>query len=323
MDKKKKVLISFDTVRPGFEELAEWADMTRRPEGESFTREEMMEIGAQYDALATQFTFPVDRELIDAFPNIKLIANYGVGYNNIDVAYAHSKGITVTNTPRAVIQPTAELTMGLLLSCSRKIAMWDRHMRRTKSSSKSLSDSSGMATNLCGKTIGIIGYGNIGRAVGHMAQAFGMTVLYNKRHQLDAAAEKELGVTYADLDKIFTECDVVSLHTPYNEDSHHLVSASRLAQMKCSAILINAARGAVVDEAALVHALQTGEIAAAGLDVFEHSDNPLPELYEMEQVTMTPHVGTQTYEARVAMARELCNCIIGYFEGDRPISIVR
>ena len=152
MDKKKKVLISFDTVRPGFEELAEWADMTRRPEGESFTREEMMEIGAQYDALATQFTFPVDRELIDAFPNIKLIANYGVGYNNIDVAYAHSKGITVTNTPRAVIQPTAELTMGLLLSCSRKIAMWDRHMRRTKSSSKSLSDSSGMATNLCGKT---------------------------------------------------------------------------------------------------------------------------------------------------------------------------
>ena len=145
MDKKKRVLISFDTVRPGFEELSEWSDVIRKPAGESFTRDEMMEIGSQYDALATQFTFPVDRELIDAFPNIKLIANYGVGYNNIDVAYAHSKGITVTNTPRAVVQSTAELTMGLLLSCSRKIAMWDRHMRCTESSDKSLSDSSSMA----------------------------------------------------------------------------------------------------------------------------------------------------------------------------------
>lgn len=323
MDKKKRVLISFDTVRPGFEELSEWSDVTRKPAGESFTRDEMMEIGSQYDALATQFTFPVDRELIDSFPNIKLIANYGVGYNNIDVAYAHSKGITVTNTPRAVVQSTAELTMGLLLSCSRKIAMWDRHMRRTESSDKSLSDSSSMAMDLCGKTLGIIGYGNIGRAVGHMAQAFGMRVLYHKRHRLDPSIEQKLGVTYSDLDTLFPTSDVISLHTPYNADSHHLVNATRLVSMKPTAILINAARGAVIDEEALVKALQEGEIAAAGLDVFEHSDNPLPELYHMEQVTMTPHVGTQTYEARVAMARELCNCIIGYFEGDRPISVVQ
>lgn len=320
---KIKVLVSFDTVREGFEALTKFAEVTRKPAGESFTKEELLQIGSEYDVLASHFTFPIDREIIDAFPKLKLITNYGVGYNNIDIAYAHSKGIAVTNTPRAVIEPTAELTFGLLLSCSRKIGMWERHMRSTRSSRKSSSDSRYMATDLHGKRIGIIGFGNIGRAVGRMAQAFGMTVVYNKRHPLSTEEESLLGVSFSSVDDIFRSCDVVSLHTPYTPESHHLVCERTLSMMKPSAILINASRGAVVDEAALVKALQTGQIAAAGLDVFEHNDDPLPELYDMDQVTITPHVGTQTYDARVAMAREMCDYIIGFYLQDRPVSFVK
>ncbi|KGN81908.1 dihydrofolate reductase [Porphyromonas cangingivalis] len=318
---KKRILIVFDTVQEGFEELYERYDVVRPEPGKSFTQEELEALGGDFDVIATEFNIPVTKDYIDRYPHLKMIANYAVGYNNIDIAYAHSKGIAVSNTPKSVVMPTAELTLALLLSCTRRVAEWDRTMRRHRSSAKSGLDA-GMGVDLCGKTVGIIGYGNIGKAAGRLYQAFGMKVLYYKRHRLSAEEEQQLGVTYASLDEIYSESDVISLHTPYNPDSHHLINAESISKMKPNAIIINVARGAVVDESALVEALRTKRIAGAGLDVFEHNDNPLPELYDLENVSMTPHVGTQTYDSRVKMARELSDNIIGFLEGGRSVSLV-
>lgn len=322
---KRKVLIAFDTVQEGFEELCEKFDVVRPRPGQNFTQDELDALPHDFDVLAPVFSIPVDRAFIDRYPNLKLIANYAVGYNNIDVAYAQSKGIAVANTPRSVVVPTAEHTLALLLACSRRIAEWDRSMRATRSSRKSLRDS-GMGIDLHGKTIGIIGYGNIGRAVARRCHAFGMQILYNKRTPLsacEAQQERELiGAEYASIEEILTRCDVISLHTPYNKDSHHLINAEAFRKMKPNTILLNAARGPVVNETALVNALTEGRLATAGLDVYEHDDNPLDALYSMDNVVMTPHVGTQTYESRVNMARELSNNVIGFFDKDRPVSLV-
>lgn len=320
---KEKLLFLFHpSVARGFEALEEQVEVVTLPEGEKFDPKHLGGLPKDATILGSEFTIPVTKEVIDYFPNLKLIANYAVGFNNIDVAYANSKGITVCNTPQAVIQPTAELTVALLLGLTRRIAIWDHKMRSQRSSAKgSLSD--GMGTDIYRKKVGIVGYGNIGRAVGRILKAMGAEIFYYKRHKLSDEEARKEGVTYMPLDQLLRECDIISLHTPYNEDSHHLINEKSLGTMKSSAILVNTARGKVVDEAALVAALKNGTIAGAALDVFEHDDNPLDELYDMEKVVMTPHVGTQTVEARVAMAEEFTNNVLGYLLQDRPIAIVR
>lgn len=306
----------------GFEELMEKCDVLMPEEGFRLNGDSLKTLPEDVTVLVCEFTIPITAEVIDHFPHLKLIANYAVGYNNIDVAYANSKGVEVANTPQAVVQSTAELTMGLLLSVSRRISEWDRTMRAQRSSQKG-GLHGGMGTDLKGRKAGIIGYGNIGKAVGRMMQVFGIDVVYNKRHPLSAEEEKALCVTYASQEEIFRTCDIVSLHTPYTADSHHLVNAQTLAMMKPDAILLNAARGKVIDEAALVQALRDKKIFGAGLDVFEHDDNPLDELYDLPNVTMTPHVGTQTTEARIDMARELSDNVLGFLFSDRPVAFVR
>ena len=317
-----KVLVLFNTIDSGFEEINNRYEVTHPAPGHYFTPGELDALPHDYDILVPEFTIPVTAALIDRYPNLKLIANYGVGYNNIDIAYAHSKGITVTNTPHSVTVPTAEHTLALLLSCTRRIAEWDRHMRRTRQNDKQISGN-GLGCDLYGKTLGIIGLGQIGSAVARLAQAFGMRVLYNKRTRLSERDEAARALTYAPLEALLAQSDVVSLHTPYTPASHHLINKETLAQMKPGAILINASRGKVVDEGALVEALTHGTLRAAGLDVFEHQDEPLPELYALENVTIAPHVGTHTYECRTSMAREVCRNILGFTQGVGPESVVR
>lgn len=318
---KEKVLFLFDPgFREGLEELYEKYDVqvVHLKSGDALPHEHQ-----EATVVVPAFTLPMTPELIDFFPKAKLIANYAVGFNNIDVAYAHSKGIAVANTPRSVVCPTAELAVALLLDVARRVSEWDRRLRRQRSSRKG-GLMGGLATDLYGKTVGIIGFGNIGKCVGKILHdGFGMKLLYNKRTPLSAEEEKSLGATFATKEEIFKTADVVSLHTPYTQESHHLVNASTLALMKPTAFLINVARGAVVDEAALVHALKEDRIAGAGLDVFEHDDKPLDELYDLENVVLTPHVGTQTTEGRVEMARELADNILGFLKNDRPVSLVK
>ncbi|PDP75437.1 dihydrofolate reductase [Porphyromonas gingivalis] len=316
-----KILVAFNTVSEGFDRLTARHKVVFPPKGRDFTQEEIAERIVDCDVLCSVFDIPIGRDLIDKGRSLKLIANYAVGYNNIDVTYAASKGIVVTNTPRAVIEPTADLALALLLSCTRRIAEWDRLSRRDGEMVER-GRLCRLGVNLYGKTLGIIGFGNIGAAVARRCKAFGMNVLYNKRTRLSEAEEKAQGITFADKDDLIRRADVLSLHTPLTPETKHLIGTAELSMMKPTAILINTARGAVVDERALVEALREKRIAAAGLDVFENNDIPSPELFAMDNVSLTPHVGTQTYDSRVEMVHELCDNVLGFLHGDRPISRV-
>lgn len=316
-----KILVAFDMLKEGWDELKERFDVTFPPEGRDFTHEELVNLIPEYDVLCSVFDIPIDKEIIDAGKNLKLISNYAVGYNNIDIAHAKEKGIAVTNTPVSVVEPTADLAMALLLDVTRTISRWGALMRQEREELE-MGRLVNLGIGIQGKTLGIIGMGNIGKAFAKRAQACGMKILYNKRTRYTKELERELQLEYATVEEILERADFVSLHTPYSKETHHLIDEAALKKMKKSAVLINTGRGALVDEAALVEALKSGEIAGAGLDVYEHNDIPLPELYELPNVALTPHIGTQTVDARLAMLQELTDNVIGFFDGARRVSRV-
>ena len=315
-----KILVTYDMFREGFTELESKYEVTF-PEGRDFTYEEVYEMIPEYDVLCSMFDFPVNKELIDHAPKLRLIANYAVGYNNIDVAYAIEKGLTVANTPDPVTAPNANIALGLLLDAARRITECDRKLR-TLGKKMKVGVLENLGAPVTGQTLGIIGMGRIGKALAKRANAMGMEVIYHNRHQLYIEEETKLNVTYVTKEELLAKADFVSLNAPYTPETYHIIGEEELQRMKCSAILINTARGPLVDEHALVKALREGEIRAAGLDVFEFGDYPLPELLELDNVVLTPHIGTQTLETRVIMAKAVCDNVIGFLEGDRPVSRV-
>lgn len=316
----KKILVTFDMFREGFTELENKYEVTF-PNGRDFSYDEISEMIPQYDVLCSMFDFPVGKALIDRGVNLKLIANYAVGYNNIDVAYALSKGLTVANTPDPVTAPTANLALGLMLDTARRITECDRKLR-TLGKAMKVGVLENLGVSITGQTLGIIGLGRIGKALCKRARACGMNVIYNNRRPLYIEEETKLGASFVSMEELLAQSDFVSLNVPYNQDTYHIIGEPELKQMKPSAILINTGRGPLVDEHALVKALQEGIIRGAGLDVFEFGDYPLPELLEMDNVVLTPHIGTQTMDARIAMARAVANNVIGFLEGDRAVSRV-
>ena len=316
----KKILVTFDMFREGFTELENKYEVTF-PNGRDFSYDEISEMIPQYDVLCSMFDFPVDKALIDRGVNLKLIANYAVGYNNIDVAYALSKGLTVANTPDPDTAPTANLALGLMLDTARRITECDRKLR-TLGKAMKVGVLENLGVSITGQTLGIIGLGRIGKALSKRARACGMNVIYNNRRPLYIEEETKLGASFVSMEELLAQSDFVSLNVPYNQDTYHIIGEPELKQMKPSAILINTGRGPLVDEHALVKALQEGIIRGAGLDVFEFGDYPLPELLEMDNVVLTPHIGTQTMDARIAMARAVANNVIGFLEGDRAVSRV-
>ena len=314
-----KILVTYDMFREGFTELESKYDVTFP--GRDFTYDEVYAMIPEYDVLCSMFDFPVNKELIDHAPNLKLIANYAVGYNNIDVAYALQKGLTVANTPDPVTAPTANLALGLMIDAARRVTECDRKLRTLRKAMK-VGVLENLGVNITGKVLGIIGMGRIGKALAKRANACGMEVIYHNRRQLYIEEETRLNVTYVSKEELLERADFVSLNAPYTPETYHIIGAEELKRMKNSAILINTARGPLVDEAALVEALKSGEIRGAGLDVFEDGDYPMEELLEMDNVVLTPHIGTQTTETRILMARTVCNNVIGFLEGDRPVSRV-
>ncbi len=315
-----KILVTYDMFREGFRELESLYEVTF-PEGRDFTYEEVYEMIPEYDVLCSMFDFPVNQKLIDHAPNLKLVSNYAVGYNNIDVAYCLQKGVTVTNTPAPVTAPTANIALGLMLDTARRITECDRKLRTLRKEMK-IGVLENLGVPVSGQQLGIIGMGRIGKALAKRAIACGMEVVYHNRRQLDIEEETRLNVTYVSKEELLAKSDFVSLNAPYTPETHHIIGEAELKQMKPSAILINTARGPLIDEAALIKALKEGTILAAGLDVFEFGDYPSAELYDMVNVVMTPHIGTQTYQTRVIMAQTVCNNVIGFFEKDRPITRV-
>lgn len=315
-----KVLVTYDMFREGFTELEKLYDVTF-PEGRDFTYDEVYEMIPEYDVLCSMFDFPVNKKLIDNAPKLKLVSNYAVGYNNIDVAYCLEKEVTVTNTPGPVTAPTANIALGLMLDVARRITECDRKLRQQGKQMK-VGVLENLGIPIDGKTLGIIGMGRIGRALAKRALACNMNIIYHNRHRLDTEYEESLNARYVSKEELLAQSDFVSVNAPYMPETYHIIGEKELKQMKPSAVLINTSRGPLVDEHALVKALKDGTIHGAGLDVFEFGDHPLPELLELDNVVLTPHIGTQTYETRVIMAQTVCNNVIGFIEGDRPITRV-
>ncbi len=301
-----KILVTYNIPREPFQNLPQDWEITF-PQGEAMSKDEIIRLLPEYDIMLAIFHAAIDREMIDAGKKLKLISNYGVGYNNIDIKYAREKGIAVTNTPQAVNNPTAELTMALLLSAARRVAECNLRIRTEQE--KMWGTMRNLGFGLEGKTLGIIGMGNIGKNVARKAEAFGMHILYyNDRTEVP-------GYRRVELDTLLAESDFITLHTPLTPQTHHLIGARELCLMRPSAILINTARGAVIDEAALANALKNQLIAGAALDVFEDEPHITETLYGLNQVVLTPHIGTGTIDARIAMGEEALDNIRNFLKG--------
>ncbi len=260
-------------------------------------------------ALVPMVTDVIGRDVIEAGRNLKLIANVGVGYNNIDVAAAGERGIVVTNTPGVLSGATADLTWALILSVTRRLSEGERLLRRGAWPGWAFDQLLGM--ELDGKTIGIVGYGRIGREVARRATAFGMRVVHTGT-----------GDAGLPLDQLLSCADIVSLHVPLRPETHHLIDQTALARMKRNAYLINTSRGPVVDETALVWALRNSMIAGAALDVYEQEPRVHPDLLSLENVVLAPHLGSATTETRTAMADLAIRNVVAMLQGQPPVTPV-
>ncbi len=268
------------------------------------------------DGLLCMITDTVDAELLDRAPGLKIIANFGVGFNNIDVAAATRRGIPVTNTPGVLTDATADITFALILAVGRRVVAGDRYTRDSRF--QFWAPFHFLGSEISGKTLGIIGMGRIGQAVAKRAAGFNMTILYSGRRRLPGETEHALNATYADMETLLAHSDYVSLHVPLNEQTHHLIDAAALDQMRPEAFLINTARGPVVDEAALCTALENRSIAGAGLDVYEHEPAVTPGLLSLDNVVLLPHVGSATIETRTKMARMAADNLLAGLAGQKP-----
>jgi glyoxylate reductase len=294
--------------------LAGLADVILGPDGGQTTpRDEVLRLAPDLVGIINQGELRVDAELLDHAPQLKIVANVAAGYNNLDTDLMAARGVWATNTPDAFYEATADFTLAMILAVARFLAKGDRYIRAGKWQRFEPGVWDGML--LAGKTLGIVGYGRTGQAVATRARAFGMQVIYNRRQQTADPA-------FRALDDLLAEADCVSLHVPLLPETHHLLDVRRLAQMKRGAYLINMARGPVVDEAALVAALQNGHLAGAALDVFEEEPKVHPALLSMDNVVLAPHVGGGTRESR-RTARLLCaENIAAVLRGERPMTPV-
>jgi lactate dehydrogenase-like 2-hydroxyacid dehydrogenase len=283
-------------------------------------RAELIERLQGKDGLVCHILSVIDDELLSACPQLKIVANVAVGYNNIDVAAARRRGVVVTNTPDVLTETTADFAWALLMAAARRVVEADHYARSGQWTTWKWGVLWG--ADIHGKTLGVVGFGRIGRAVARRALGFGMRVLYHDSVRADAAVERELKATPTDLDTLLREADFVTLHTLLSPETRHLINARTLGLMKKTAILVNASRGPVVDEAALAEALATGRIAGAGLDVFEEEPRIHPGLLPLPNVTMAPHIGSASLDTRIAMATLAIRNCLAVLEGKPPLTPV-
>ncbi|MBV9004465.1 MAG: D-glycerate dehydrogenase [Solirubrobacterales bacterium] len=313
-----RIVVTRRIPDPALELLARAGKMWLSPHDRPLTRTELQRSVSGADALVTLLHDRVDGPLLDAAgPQLRCVANVAVGYDNIDVAAATERGVVVTNTPGVLTDATADLAMALILAVTRRLGDGERLLRARIPWSWHMFFMLG--TGLQGKTLGVIGLGAIGQATARRARAFGMNIAYTSRRPAPREVEAELGgARRLPLDELLSTADVVTIHVPLSPNTHHLIDAERLRQMRPEAYLINTARGPIVDERALARALKTQELAGAGLDVFEREPEIDPELLELDNVVLVPHLGSATVETRTAMAVLAAQNVIAVLRRERP-----
>lgn len=279
------------------------------------SKEEIMNMSADAEVLVVPLSDKIDQEVLDHAKNVKLVANYGAGYDNIDIAYAKEKGIVITNAPApSSAVSTAELTFAIMLASAKKLIQSEKDLR--EGNFLGWRPTYFLGQELRGKTLGIIGMGKIGRNLAKRALAFEMDVIYTSRNRKEDV--EEMGVRYVEKEELLKEADFISLHSAFAEELHHMIGKEEFKMMKDTATFMNAARGPLMDEAALVEALKTGEIAAAALDVYEFEPKVTKELLELDNVVLIPHLGNATIEARMEMGEAVYNNLKDYTEGKKP-----
>ncbi len=319
---RPKILITRPWPKAAEDDLRQRYDVTVNEAG-PLDKQALIAAMHAYDALACTVTDKLDAEVL-ATPDarVKMIGNFGVGYEHIDVSAARAAGIRVSNTPDVLTDATADIALLLMLMASRRAGEGERQLR--SGGWKGWGTTHLMGQSLQGKTLGLIGFGRIGQATAHRAHAaLGMKIAYHNRRPVDREIEGPLGATYvADVNALIRTADVLSLHCPGGAETRHLINAERLATMKPTAILINTARGSVVNEGDLAQALRDNVIAAAGLDVYEAEPRVHPDLLDLENAVLLPHLGSATVETRVKMGLRVCANIDRFFAGEPLIDPV-
>jgi len=321
MNARPKVLLTRTLPAQGMDLLEGHCDLDVNREDRVMSREALKEKIKDKDGLICLLTDTIDAAIIARALRLKIIANYAVGFNNIDLVEASKRKIPVTNTPDVLTEATADLTFGLLISIARRIVEADRflHAGRFKGWAPELL----LGADIYGKILGIIGMGRIGRAVAKRARGFDMKIIYNDAQRLPATLESEYGAQYRTLRELLRESDFVSIHAPLNDRTHHLISDNEFRIMKNTAYLVNAARGTIVDEKALVKALEEKEIAGCGLDVYENEPSVAAELLHMPNALLVPHIGSASIETRAKMSLMVAENIVAVLVNHkRPANIV-
>ena len=309
-----RVLVTREIPEAGLRLLADF-DVTILAERPP-TRDELLEAVRGTSGVLSTATENMDGAVMDAAgEGLRVIANMAVGYDNIDVEAAGERGIVVTNTPGVLDETTADVAFMLVLAAARRLGEGERLLRAGKWEWWGPKQLRGL--DVWGKRLGIVGMGRIGRAVARRGRGFGMEILYHNRSRKEDA-ENELGARYLDLDDLLRESDFVSIHTPLTDETRHLISERELGLMRETAVLVNTSRGPVVDEGALAAALAEGSIFAAGLDVYEEEPKVHPELLELENVVLAPHVGSATIDTRDKMATLAAENLAGVLRGEEP-----
>ena len=315
-----KVFVTRRIPQVGLDLLQKECEVKVNPHERVLTRQELIDGVKEADGLLCLLTDTIDKEVMDANPKLKIISNYAVGYNNIDVEEATRRGIMVTNTPGVLTDTTADLTWAILMCVARRIVEADRFTRQGKF--KQWSPMLFLGSDVHHSTLGIVGFGRIGRAVARRARGFEMKVLYTDVRRAPEKVEKELEAKFVFLDELLSSSDFVSLHAPLLSTTYHLIGEKELRRMKKTAFLINAARGPLVDEKALVRALKEGWIAGAALDVYENEPELTPGLAELDNVVLVPHIGSASTATREKMATMAATNLLAGLKGEVPPNLV-
>jgi lactate dehydrogenase-like 2-hydroxyacid dehydrogenase len=317
-----RIVVTRRIPDPAIELLEGAGDVWVSPHDRPLSADELHSAVAGADAAVTLLHDRVDGAFLDAAgPALRIVANVAVGYDNVDVEACARRGVVVSNTPGVLTEATADIAFALILMSTRRLGEGERLIRARTPWSWNMFFMLG--TGLQGKTLGIVGLGKIGQATARRARAFGMEIVYAGRRRAAEDVEAELSARFLPLDELLTTADVVTLHCPLSAETRHLIDAAALARMQPSTHLVNTTRGPVVDEAALAEALRAGAIAGAGLDVFEREPEVDPDLLELENVVLIPHLGSATIETRTAMGVLAAENVVAVLGGSAPVTPVR